>query len=156
MLTVRDLLSRKGSNIVSIHPNNTVYQALQVMESHDVGALLVIENKELLGIFSERDYARKLVLKGKISQNTLVGEVMVKKLTSVTPEDKVEDCMMFMTDRHIRHLPVLKDNKLVGIISIGDVVKGIIDQQKTTINDLERYISGGYLQKDPLDDKSPA
>jgi CBS domain-containing protein len=150
MLTVRDLLSRKGSNTVSIHPNNTVYQALQTMETYGIGAVLVIEGNELLGIFSERDYARKLALKGKDSRNTLVGEVMVKELTSVTPEDKVEDCMRFMTDKRIRHLPVLKDGKLVGMISIGDVVKGIIDQQQATINDLEAYISGGYLQQDPV------
>ena len=147
MLTVRDLLSRKGSNTVSVHPNQTVYQALQTMETNGIGAILVIEGKELLGIFSERDYARKLVLKGKDSRNTLVGEVMVKELTSVTPDDKVEDCMKFMTEKRIRHLPVLKDGKLTGIISIGDVVKGIIDQQQATINNLETYISGGYLQQ---------
>lgn len=150
MLTVRDLLSRKGSNTVSVHPNHTVYQALQTMETNGIGAVLVIEGQQLLGIFSERDYARKLVLKGKDSRNTLVGEVMVKELTSVTPEDKVEDCMKFMTDRRIRHLPVLKDGKLLGIISIGDVVKGIIDQQQATINSLETYISGGFLQQDSV------
>lgn len=150
MLTVRDLLSRKGSETFSIHPNNTIYEALQMMETHDVGALLVIESKELIGIFSERDYARKLVLKGKNSQNTLVGDVMVKQLTSVTPDVKVEDCMKFMTDQHIRHLPVLENDKLIGIISIGDVVKGMMDQQKTTINHLEQYISGGYLDQNTL------
>ncbi len=150
MLTVRDLLSRKGSNTVSIHPNNTVYQALQTMETHGIGAVLVIEGKELLGIFSERDYARKIALKGKDSRYTLVGEVMVRELTSVTPDDKVSDCMKFMTDKRIRHLPVLQDGKLVGIISIGDVVKGIIDQQQATINNLEQYISGGYLQQESV------
>ena len=150
MLTVKDLLSRKGNATFSIHPNNTIYQALQMMAIHAVGALLVIENKQLLGIFSERDYARKLVLKGKNEHNTLVGDVMVKHLTSVTPEDKVEDCMKFMTNQHIRHLPVLNNDKLIGIISIGDVVKGMIDEQKTTINDLERYIAGGYLEQDTL------
>jgi len=150
MLIVKDLLSRKGSQTFSIQPNGTIYEALQMMETHDVGALLVIKNKKLLGIFSERDYARKLVLKGKNSQNTLVGDVMVTQLTSVTPEVKVEDCMKFMTDQHIRHLPVLENDKLIGIISIGDVVKGMIDQQKTTINHLEQYISGGYLEQDAL------
>ncbi len=150
MLTVRDLLYRKGNETFSIHPYNTIYEALQMMETHDVGALLVIENEELLGIFSERDYARKLVLRGKNSHDTLVGDVMVKQLTSVTPEVKVEDCMKFMTDQHIRHLPVFENDKLIGIISIGDVVKGIFDQQKTTINDLERYISGGYLDENTL------
>lgn len=150
MLTVKDLLSRKGIETFSIHPNNNIHQALEMMAIHDVGALLVIESEQLLGIFSERDYARKLVLKGKNEYNTLVGDVMVKQLTSVIPEDKVEDCMKLMTNQHIRHLPVLKNDKLIGIISIGDVVKGMIDQQKTTINDLERYISGGYLEQDTL------
>ena len=150
MLTVRDLLSRKGNNTASIHPNQTVYQALNAMATYDIGALLVVEGRELLGIFSERDYARKLALKGKNEQNTLVGEVMVRQVTSVTPDDKVENCMKLMTEQRIRHLPVLQDNKLIGIISIGDVVKGIIDQQNTTINNLELYISGGYLQRDAV------
>ncbi|PKN18929.1 MAG: histidine kinase [Deltaproteobacteria bacterium HGW-Deltaproteobacteria-6] len=150
MLTVRDLLSRKGSETFSIQPDKTIYEALQMMAAHNVGALLVIKSKKLLGIISERDYARKLVLKGKNSRDTLVRDVMVRQLTSVTPDVKVEDCMKFMTDQHIRHLPVLENDKLAGIISIGDVVKGMIDQQKTTINHLERYISGGYLEQDTL------
>ena len=150
MLTVKDLLSRKGNETFFIDPHYTVYQALQLMAVYDVGALLVIENKELRGIFSERDYARKVVLKGKHEHNTLVEEVMVRHLLSVGPEDNVEDCMKFMTDKHIRHLPVLENDKLIGIISIGDVVKGMIDQQKTTINDLERYIAGGYLEPNTL------
>lgn len=150
MLTVRDLLSRKQNNTVSIHPNQTVYQALNMMASYDIGALLVVEGRELLGIFSERDYARKLSLKGKNENNTLVGEVMARQLTVVTHEDTVESCMKLMTDRHIRHLPVLQEDKLVGIVSIGDVVKGIIDQQKATINNLESYISGGYLQQNTV------
>ena len=147
MLTVSDLLSRKGNKTVSVHPNYTDYQALHVMADYDVGAVLVIENHELLGVFSERDYARKLVLQGQNEQNTFVGNVMVKDLTVVTPEDKVEECMQLMTDRHIRHLPVVKNGKLLGLISIGDVVKGIIDQQRDTINDLESYIAGGYLSR---------
>ncbi|MBP7764427.1 MAG: CBS domain-containing protein [Syntrophaceae bacterium] len=147
MLTVSDLLSRKGNKTVSVHPNYTVYQALHVMADYDVGAVLVIENHALLGVFSERDYARKLVLQGQNEQNTFVGNVMVKDLTVVTPEDKVEECMQLMTDRHIRHLPVVKNGKLLGLISIGDVVKGIIDQQRDTINDLESYIAGGYLSR---------
>jgi len=150
MLTVRDLLSRKGSTTASIHPNQTVYQALNMMATSGIGALLVVEGGELLGIFSERDYARKVALKGKNEQNTLVGEVMVRQVISVTPEDKVENCMQLMTDQRIRHLPVLQEDKLVGIVSIGDVVKGIIDEQKTTINNLELYISGGYLQRDAV------
>jgi CBS domain-containing protein len=150
MLTVRDLLSRKQNHTASIHPNQTVYQALNMMANYDIGALLVVEGRELLGIFSERDYARKLSLKGKNENNTLVGEVMAKQLTLVTPEDTVENCMKLMTNRHIRHLPVLQGDKLVGIVSIGDVVKGIIDQQKATINNLESYISGGYLQQDAV------
>lgn len=150
MLTVSDLLSRKGNNTVSVHPDFTVYQALRMIADYDVGALLVIENEKLLGIFSERDYARKVALKGQRENNTLVGSVMVKELTSVAPEDKVEYCMKLITERRIRHLPVLKNNRLVGVISIGDVVKGIIDQQQATINDLESYIAGGYLSRDGL------
>jgi CBS domain-containing protein len=150
MLTVRDLLKRKNSHTASIHPNQTIYQALQLMATYDIGALLVVEGRELLGIFSERDYARKISLKGKNENNTLVGEVMAKQLTVVSQEDTVEHCMNLMTEKHIRHLPVMKEGKLVGIVSIGDVVKGIIDQQKATIENLESYISGGYLHQSPV------
>jgi len=144
MLTVRDLLSRKGSSTATIHPNQTIYQALHLMARQNIGALLVVEGGNLLGIFSERDYARKLALNGKNEHNTLVGEIMARQITSITPDDTVENCMKLMTDKRIRHLPVLQGDKLVGIVSIGDVVKGMIDQQQTTINHLETYISGGY------------
>jgi CBS domain-containing protein len=151
MLTVKDLLLRKGrKKIVSIDPDATVYEALHTMKENNVGALLIIENEELRGIFSERDYARKIALTGKSGRDTFVKDVMVTKLISVTPENGVEHCMNLMTEQRVRHLPVFENKKLVGIISIGDVVKGVIDEQKTTINDLEKYISGGFLSRDSL------
>lgn len=145
MLTVNELLSRKGNKIVSIDPEATVYEALRMMAINDVGALLVIEDEELLGIFSERDYARKVVLNDKNERNTFVGDVMVTRMISVTPENKVEECMKLMTEQHIRHLPVFENEKLIGVITIGDAVKDVIEEQKTTINHLEKYIAGGYL-----------
>jgi len=148
MLTVKDLLFRKGQKIVSICPGASVYDALRIMATNDIGALLVVENEELRGIFSERDYARKVVLNGRNERTTAVGDVMVAQLMSVTPEDRVESCMNLMTDRHIRHLPVFENDILIGIVSIGDVVKDVIEQHKTTINDLEKYISGGYLSRE--------
>jgi len=147
MLTVNDLLSRKGNRIVSIEPDVSVYEALRSMSENDIGALLVMEDNKLRGVFSERDYARKVILSGKSSQNTLVKDVMVTRLFSVHPEDDVEDCMRLMTEQHIRHLPVFQGEHLIGIITIGDVVKGVIEDQKTMINDLENYISGGYFPK---------
>jgi len=145
MITVKDLLSRKGRSTICIKPDNTVCEALRAMAINDIGALLVVENEELKGIFSERDYARKVVLAGKSERTTAVREVMVTRLASVTPGDKVEACMKLMTDRHIRHLPVFENGDLIGIVTIGDVVKDVIEQQKMTINNLEQYISGGYL-----------
>jgi CBS domain-containing protein len=155
MLTVRELLSKKGCNIISIGPAATVYDALSLMSVNDIGALLVVENEKLLGIFSERDYARKVVLSGKSSHNTSVKEVMVTHLISITPENSVEDCMKLMTEQHIRHLPVFENKKLVGIITIGDVVKDVIEEQKNTIDDLEKYISGGYLTKPESREQRP-
>ncbi len=147
MLTVNELLSRKGHGIVSIDPGATVYEALRLMAMNNIGALLVIEKEKLQGVFSERDYARKIILNEKSSRDTLVKDVMVKRLFSVTPEDDAEDCMKLMTEQHVRHLPVFKDANLIGIISIGDVVKAVIEDQKTTIDHLENYISGGYHPK---------
>lgn len=156
MLTVQELLSRKGYNIISIDPAATVYEALRLMSVNDIGALLVVENDVLLGIFSERDYARKVVLNGKNEHSTSVRDVMVTQLISITPENNVEDCMKLMTEQHIRHLPVFKNEKLAGIVTIGDVVKDVIEEQKTTIDDLEKYISGGYLTKPENQEQRPA
>ncbi|ADD29706.1 CBS domain-containing protein [Meiothermus ruber] len=140
--TVRQLLLAKGNKVHAISPEATVFEALERMAAHDVGALMVMKDDQLVGIFSERDYARKIILMGRISKDTRVGEVMTSDLITVTPEATVADCMNLMTDHHIRHLPVLEDGKLVGVISIGDVVKAIITQQEFMIAELESYITG--------------
>ncbi len=142
MLKVRDVLKVKGNNVWSISPNATVYRALQIMDEKDIGALLVIDNGAVVGIFSERDYARKVILKGKSSKETDVGELMTTTVYSITPEKPIEECMALMTATRIRHLPVLENGKLIGIVSIGDVVNAIISDQKITIRDLENYITG--------------
>ena len=142
MLSVRNILSTKGDQLWSVSPSATVYQALEIMAEYNIGAVPVVENSKLVGIFSERDYARKVILKGKSSQNTQVSELMTTKVFYVKPQRTLQDCMFLMTDKHIRHLPVIDEGELVGIITIGDVVKGIISEQKRTIEDLESYISG--------------
>ncbi len=142
MSTVRDLLNAKGSAVWVTTPDTSVYEALRQMAEKNVGALLVVESEQLRGIFSERDYARKVVLKGRFSSETSVSEVMTSKVITVTPYQTIEECMELMTDKRIRHLPVLEKEKLVGLISIGDVVKNIIEEQRATINHLEGYITG--------------
>jgi CBS domain-containing protein len=145
MITVREILMTKGDRVWSVSPETTVYDALQVMADKDIGALLVIEAGKLVGIFSERDYARKVILKGKSSREITVHEIMSPRVYYVRPEQSVEECMAVMTDKRIRHLPVLRDGELAGVISIGDVVKAIISDQQFTIEQLERYITGtGY------------
>lgn len=142
--TVKEILSKKGNEVFYISPENSVLQALQLMSEKDVGALLVVDQeKKVLGIFSERDYARKCILEGKSSKDTKVSELMVTKVYFITPEDKVEDVMTLMTEKKIRHLPVFDGNELVGIISIGDVVKSIIEDKDFIIKNLERYIKSG-------------
>jgi CBS domain-containing protein len=140
MKTVRDILKKKGSDIYSISPQASVYEALQTMADKNIGAVLVIEKGKLVGILSERDYARKVILKGKASKETLVSELMTKNVLYVSPDKNVEDCMFLMTTKNIRHLPVIEDNRLVGIISINDVVKIIISEQKFAIDALEKYM----------------
>lgn len=140
MVTVQQLLNRKGVDVIAIAPNATVREALTLMAQKEVGALLVMENDELVGIITERDYARKVILMGRTSKDTTVGEIMSSKLVTVTPEHKVKQCMEMMTGRRIRHLPVLNDGKLVGLISIGDVVKSVIASQANMIEHLESYI----------------
>jgi CBS domain-containing protein len=142
-MTVRQILQAKGSDCWSIDPDATVYDALQLMAKKNVGALLVLREDRLIGIFSERDYARRMILQGKHSKETLVREVMTQNPIIVHPAQTIEECMALMTQSHIRHLPVLDQEKLLGVISIGDVVKGIISEQKGTIIDLENYITGG-------------
>jgi len=143
MKTVSDLLRVKGNQVWSIGPDATVYDALTLMAEKDVGALLVLDNVgQLVGILSERDYARKIVLKGKTSRETPVREIMTKKVLWVRPDQTIEEIMALMTNKRIRHLPVLEEGRLVGVISIGDVVKAIISEQEFMIEQLENYITG--------------
>jgi CBS domain-containing protein len=143
MKTVRQLLQAKGYDIWSTTPDASVYDALTLMADKRVGALLVLRGEKLVGIMSERDYARKVILKGKRSINTPVREIMTSKVFYVRPEQTVEDCMALMTEERVRHLPVLEDDQLIGVVSIGDVVKAIISEQEFLIEQLERYIVGG-------------
>jgi CBS domain-containing protein len=137
-------LQEKGSQVWSIAPQATVYAALELMAQKNVGAVLVIENGNVAGMFTERDYARKVILKGRSSKTTTVGELMTKDVLYVSPDDTIENCMAIMTDKHLRHLPVMENGQLVGIVSIGDVVKAIISAHEFTIRELERYITGGH------------
>ncbi len=146
MKTVKDVLKGKGGEIWSVSPSTSAYEALVVMAAKDVGALLVMDNGKLAGIFSERDYARKVILKGKTSRDTAVGELMTQSVFYVKMENTLAECMALMTSKHIRHLPVFDKDRLVGIITIGDVVKGIISEQEITIADLETFIVGGYYE----------
>ncbi|HLF02016.1 MAG TPA: CBS domain-containing protein [Anaerolineales bacterium] len=142
MRTVRELLKTKGRNIWSVNPTETVYDALVVMADRNVGALVVLEEGRLIGILSERDYARKVVLQGKTSRDTLVREIMTENPVCVRPGQSIEECMALMTGKRIRHLPVIEGDELVGVISIGDVVKDIISEQEFVIEQLEHYITG--------------
>ena len=142
MTTVTDLLKVKGKDVFWISASASVKEALVLMAEKDVGALPVIGKKKLSGIFSERDFARLLAKKDAFPMNTLIQDVMTKKVITVTPATKCEECMQLMTDKHIRHLPVLENDKMIGLISIGDVVKAIISHQKDFIDQLEGYISG--------------
>lgn len=144
MTTIGQLLKTKGNEIWSIAPQATIYEALQVMSEKDVGALLVVHKGDVVGIFSERDYARKLILKGKFSKDTSVEELMTRKVLYVGPESTIEDCMALMTAKSVRHLPILKNERLIGIVTLGDVIKQIISDQEFTIHQLENYISGSY------------
>lgn len=141
MLTVRELLAKKGSEVWSVSPDATVYDALQVMAARNVGAVLVLEDGDLAGILSERDYARQVILKGKASRDTPVRDIMTTSLVTVSPERTIDDCMALMTERRIRHLPVLQANVLLGVLSIGDVVKAVISEKEFHIEQLESYIA---------------
>jgi CBS domain-containing protein len=140
MTTVRHLLDRKGRALFSIEPEDPVLEAIRMMADRRVGALLVMRGTELAGIVSERDYARKVVLLGRSSAETPVWQIMTSPVITVSMETSVQDCMRLMTDRHIRHLPVLDGGRVVGMISIGDLVKAVIEEQQQTIEQLESYI----------------
>jgi signal-transduction protein with cAMP-binding, CBS, and nucleotidyltransferase domain len=144
MITVKDILSEKGLKVWTISPDAKVLDALNLMAEKGLGALVVFDQDDIVGIISERDYARKVILKGRHSHDTKVRDIMTAPVYGVHLETTADECMALMTDKHIRHLPVCKDGKLAGVISIGDVVKAIIGQQKVTIENLENYIMGKY------------
>lgn len=142
MKIIRDILQEKGSEVYSIPPHATVYETLQMMADKNVGALLVMQDDAVAGIISERDYARKVVLKGKFSKDVPVSEIMSSHILRIDPDQDIETCMELMSDKRVRHLPVFENNRVVGIISIGDIVKAIIEHKEETIAQLENYIRG--------------
>ncbi len=144
MVTVAEILKQKGREAWTISPEAKVIEALKLMADKEIGALLVMDGERLVGIMSERDYARKIMLMGKCSLDTPVRDIMTTSVYAVHKETKAEECMALMTDKHIRHLPVFDKEKLVGVVSIGDIVKSIMTEQKITIGHLQDYIMGKY------------
>lgn len=140
--TVNRILESKGTSVWTVSPDDTVLEALKTMADRGVGALVVVDNGAVVGMFSERDYARKVILHGKASKDTKVREVMTKKVYYVQPTQRIEECMALMTGRTIRHLPVIFEDRLVGLVSIGDVVKALISEQEFIIDQLEQFITG--------------
>ena len=140
MQTVRQLLERKSGELISVSPDATVFQALQVMAEQDIGAVLVMDMGDVLGIFSERDYARRIVLQGRTSAGTKVRDIMTSKVVYVGPQQSVAECMALMTDKHFRHLPVMEAGHVIGMLSIGDLVRATIEEQQLVIEQLVNYI----------------
>jgi CBS domain-containing protein len=145
MYLVKDILSEKGYEVYTVEPEATVYEALKKMAGKNVGALLVVKDEQVVGVFSERDYARKIILRGKSSKDSTVGELLSERIFYVKPFTSTNECMQIMTDHRVRHLPVLDGEKLVGIVSIGDIVNKVMLSQKNTIKQLEDYILGKTL-----------
>ena len=139
---VKDILNAKGRQVWSVSPDDTVFKALEIMAERDIGAVLVMEGNELQGILSERDYARKVILLGRASRNTPVKEIMTTQVETISPEASIDRCMTSMTEKHIRHLPVVEGGQVVGVISIGDVVKAVIEEQAFLLDQMEAYITG--------------
>ena len=142
MKTISQFLDHSQRAIYSVSPDDTIRQALEVMALHNIGALMVLKEQKLVGIFSERDYARKVVLKGKSSNEAKVSEVMTSKLITINTNHSIDQCMQIMTNNHIRHLPIVNDSQVMGLISIGDVVREMIAYQKSMIEQLQSYIAG--------------
>ena len=142
--TVRLVLKQKGQNIWFVSPEECVYNAIEIMADKHVGALLVVSDGNLVGVVSERDYARKVILQGKSSKQTQVKEIMTSPAIFVTPEQRVEDCLRIMTEKHIRHLPIVEDGIILGVVSIGDLVKWMVSAQQQTISQLQSYITNQY------------
>jgi len=145
MYLVKDILSEKGYEVYKVGPEATVYEALKKMAGKNIGALLVVKDEQVVGVFSERDYARKIILRGKSSKDSSVGELLSERIFYVKPLTSTTECMQIMTDHRVRHLPVMDEDKIVGIVSIGDIVNKIIQDQKHTIKQLEDYILGKTL-----------
>jgi CBS domain-containing protein len=143
MQTVRQLLDGKGRRVIAIAPEEPVLEAIQLMSDHHIGAVLVMRGDELAGILSERDYARKVILKGRSSAETLAWEIMSSPVQTVGPDDSIHTCMRLMTERHIRHLPVVEAGAVTGMLSIGDLVKAVIEEQQQEIAQLQQYITAG-------------
>ena len=142
--TVRAVLDHKGIGVCAVSPETPVYEALEIMADKDIGALLVMEDADLCGVFSERDYARKVILQGKASRDTTVGEIMTSPPIVANLEQSVDDCLRVMTDRRVRHLPVVSQQAVIGVLSIGDLVNWVIRRQEEEIHHLHHYIAGTY------------
>ncbi|MBD0278377.1 MAG: CBS domain-containing protein [Bacteroidota bacterium] len=142
MERVKSILTRKGNRTLSVTPDTKVYDALALMSENNIGAVLILENEKLAGIFTERHYSRNVILEGRNSLDTQIKEVMTQKVVTVSPEDTIEECMELMTEKRIRHLPVVRGDRVIGIISIGDVVKHIIEEQESVIEHLKLFMSG--------------
>jgi len=142
MKRVKDILAVKGQDVWSIEPDASVYDAMKLMAEKEIGALMVMEGTKLVGLISERDYARKVILQGRASRTTQVKEIMTTRVVYTHPQQNIEECMAVMTEKRVRHLPVIDGERLVGVISIGDLVKSIISEQQFIIEQLERYIRG--------------
>lgn len=140
MKTVRELVEGKEQRLLSVAPDDSVYAALKKMAQHDIGALVVVSGDKLVGVFSERDYARRVILEGKSSRDTQVSEIMTRQIICVSPERTADQCMAVMTQKRVRHLPVIENKQVVAVISIGDVVREMISDQQHTIEQLEQYI----------------
>jgi CBS domain-containing protein len=143
MIKIRHLLDTKGYEVWSISPNATVYEAIELLAEKDIGAVLVMDGDKLEGILSERDYARRLILQGRMSQDTEVGVIMTSDVYTLNPDNTLEECMALMTQKHVRHIPIMEDEKVIGVISIGDAVNATIANQEFLIEQLEKYIQQG-------------